>query len=220
MPGSQCCPMVCTRMRPVSGSEWLFFAIFCDCLANGLDSRRGPWSPLICVKSLENEERLVGLLSCALDLAPGKIHCAFKTCGARYHCFCSSRQTLITSNRRLSSSSSHLISFFKVQFQSCCSTMKYTLATLALAAASLASPVPATSYDAPSSFKIVNVVSGGSGCPQGSIDVNWTDNKIFPICTSSHLAFQKPTTNPIPSIPFTRQNHCPPSSSQPPQHLP
>ncbi|EAT81105.2 hypothetical protein SNOG_11397 [Parastagonospora nodorum SN15] len=59
--------------------------------------------------------------------------------------------------------------------------MKYTFATLALAAASLANPVPTTSSDAPSSFKIVNVVSGGSGCPQGSIDVNWTDNKIFPI---------------------------------------
>tara|TARA_R110002003_G_scaffold228_12_gene16680 strand:+ start:14519 stop:14737 length:219 start_codon:yes stop_codon:yes gene_type:complete len=63
--------------------------------------------------------------------------------------------------------------------------MKYTFATLALAAASLANPVPeVVSRDAaPSSFKIVDVVSGGSGCPQGSIDVKWTDNKIFPICT-------------------------------------
>ncbi|KAH8728293.1 hypothetical protein GQ44DRAFT_609335 [Phaeosphaeriaceae sp. PMI808] len=59
--------------------------------------------------------------------------------------------------------------------------MKYTLATLVLAATSLASPVPEAKGPAPSSFKIANVVSGGSGCPQGSIDVDWTDNKLFPI---------------------------------------
>ncbi|KAF1914148.1 hypothetical protein BDU57DRAFT_500208 [Ampelomyces quisqualis] len=59
--------------------------------------------------------------------------------------------------------------------------MKYTFATVALAAASLASPVPETASVAPSSFKITNVVSGGSGCPQGSIDINWSDNRVFPI---------------------------------------
>jgi hypothetical protein len=60
-------------------------------------------------------------------------------------------------------------------------TMKYTIATLALAAASLANPVPAPATSAPSSFKITNVVSGGSGCPQGSIDVDWKDSKLLPI---------------------------------------
>jgi hypothetical protein len=64
--------------------------------------------------------------------------------------------------------------------------MKYTFATLAFAAASLANPVPEAAAAAPSSFKITNVVSGGSGCPQGSIDVNWSDNRVFPICTLSH----------------------------------
>lgn len=57
--------------------------------------------------------------------------------------------------------------------------MKYTLTTLALAAVTLASPAPSV---APSSFKIANVVSGGSGCPQGSIDIDWTDQKVLPIC--------------------------------------
>jgi hypothetical protein len=85
--------------------------------------------------------------------------------------------------------------------------MKYTFATLALAAASLANPVPTTSSDAPSSFKIVNVVSGGSGCPQGSIDVNWTDNKIFPICKSPLLTPRKPPTPPLPQ-------HNPPLSNR------
>ncbi|KAF2268204.1 hypothetical protein CC78DRAFT_17100 [Lojkania enalia] len=58
--------------------------------------------------------------------------------------------------------------------------MKYTFASLALAAFSLASPVPDTAL-APPSFKIANVVSGGSGCPQGSIDVSYTDSTILPI---------------------------------------
>lgn len=56
--------------------------------------------------------------------------------------------------------------------------MKGLLATLALAAVSLASPT----NQAPDSFKIKNVVYGGSGCPQGSIDVDWTENGILPIC--------------------------------------
>lgn len=68
--------------------------------------------------------------------------------------------------------------------------MKYTFATLALAAASLASPVPDGGSPTPSSFKITNVVSGGSGCPQGSIDINWTDNRILPICMHLPLHHQ------------------------------
>ena len=59
--------------------------------------------------------------------------------------------------------------------------MKYTLTALALAAISFAAPT----YQSPDSFKINSVVSGGSGCPQGSIDINWTDNGILPICASS-----------------------------------
>jgi hypothetical protein len=66
--------------------------------------------------------------------------------------------------------------------------MKYTFATLALAATSLANPVPDAVSSAPSSFKIVNVVSGGSGCPQGSIDINWSDNRVFPICMSHQIS--------------------------------
>ncbi|KAJ4366411.1 hypothetical protein N0V83_008047 [Neocucurbitaria cava] len=58
--------------------------------------------------------------------------------------------------------------------------MKYTFTALALAALSLASPVPDTT-SAPLTFKITSVASGGSGCPQGSIDINWTDNRILPI---------------------------------------
>jgi hypothetical protein len=60
--------------------------------------------------------------------------------------------------------------------------MKYTLTTLALAASSLATPIQ-TSSETPSAFNITSVVSGGPGCPQGSIDINWTDNRILPICT-------------------------------------
>ncbi|KAJ4338492.1 hypothetical protein N0V95_008029 [Ascochyta clinopodiicola] len=56
--------------------------------------------------------------------------------------------------------------------------MKYTLPVLGLTA--LASALPQTASPPPS-FKITNVISGGTGCPRGSIDVNWTDNKILPI---------------------------------------
>jgi hypothetical protein len=59
--------------------------------------------------------------------------------------------------------------------------MKYTFTALALAAVTLAAP---QSGATPPSFKIKDVVSGGSGCPQGSIDINWTDNRILPICSS------------------------------------
>ncbi|KAF1944650.1 hypothetical protein EJ02DRAFT_480296 [Clathrospora elynae] len=56
--------------------------------------------------------------------------------------------------------------------------MKFTPFTvLTLAAVSLAAP----QYQAPDSFKITSVVSGGSGCPQDSIDINWTDKGILPI---------------------------------------
>ena len=61
--------------------------------------------------------------------------------------------------------------------------MRYTLVTLALAALSMGSPVPdtgAASY--PPVFKISNVVHGGTGCPQGSIDVDWSSSRVFPIC--------------------------------------
>jgi hypothetical protein len=59
--------------------------------------------------------------------------------------------------------------------------MKYIFSTLALAATALANPVPADA--APSSFSIEGVVYGGSGCPQGSLDINWTDKAILPIST-------------------------------------
>lgn len=59
--------------------------------------------------------------------------------------------------------------------------MKYTFSAIALAAATLASPIPDAVAAAPPSFRIANVISGGSGCPQGSIDINFTDSKILPI---------------------------------------
>lgn len=59
--------------------------------------------------------------------------------------------------------------------------MKYTFTALTLAALSLASPVPDAAAPAPPSFKIAKVISGGSGCPQGSIDIDYTDSKILPI---------------------------------------
>ena len=58
--------------------------------------------------------------------------------------------------------------------------MKYTLTALILAAVAIAAPTG----QAPDSFKITNVVSNGSGCPQGSIDIDWTDQEILPICKS------------------------------------
>lgn len=64
--------------------------------------------------------------------------------------------------------------------------MRYTFAALAFAALSLANPLPdAAPATAPSSFKIAGVVSGGSGCPQGSIDIDYTDSRILPICKLS-----------------------------------
>ncbi|KAF2182512.1 hypothetical protein K469DRAFT_636395 [Zopfia rhizophila CBS 207.26] len=58
--------------------------------------------------------------------------------------------------------------------------MKYILPSLALASLSLANPIPETAQ--PPSFKINKVIYGGSGCPQGSIDVDFTpDGRILPI---------------------------------------
>jgi hypothetical protein len=88
-------------------------------------------------------------------------------------------------------------------------TMKYTLTALALAAVSFAAP--AYQAQAPDSFKINSVVSGGSGCPQGSIDVNWTDNGILPICASSKIL--------IPSHHFLDQSSPRPVLSEHAQHI-
>ncbi|KAF2470966.1 uncharacterized protein BDR25DRAFT_261266 [Lindgomyces ingoldianus] len=59
--------------------------------------------------------------------------------------------------------------------------MKYLLASAALAAVALATPVPDAVATAPASFKIARVVYGGSGCPQGSINVDFTDSRLLPI---------------------------------------
>lgn len=60
------------------------------------------------------------------------------------------------------------------------------LLALSLPALALSAPLLADrDAAAPPSFKINKVISGGSGCPQGSIDVDWTNNGILPICTSS-----------------------------------
>ncbi len=58
--------------------------------------------------------------------------------------------------------------------------MKYSLVTIALAALSFASPVPDTT-STPPVFSINNVIHGGTGCPQGSIDIDWTNSKVCPI---------------------------------------
>ncbi|KAF1926202.1 uncharacterized protein M421DRAFT_422877 [Didymella exigua CBS 183.55] len=52
---------------------------------------------------------------------------------------------------------------------------------LALPVAALASALPQTASTPPPSFKITNVVSGGTGCPSGSINVEWTDDAVLPI---------------------------------------
>jgi hypothetical protein len=59
--------------------------------------------------------------------------------------------------------------------------MKYIILSTALAALSAASPVP-DAVSAPPSFKVGKVAYGGSGCPQGSIDVDISsDGRILPI---------------------------------------
>jgi hypothetical protein len=60
--------------------------------------------------------------------------------------------------------------------------MKFVLSVAAVVA--VASALPQNLSAPPPAFKIVNVVSGGTGCPKGSIDVNWTDEKVLPICKS------------------------------------
>ena len=50
------------------------------------------------------------------------------------------------------------------------------------AVVAVSSALPQNLTAAPPAFKIVNVVSGGTGCPQGSIEVNWTDERVLPIC--------------------------------------
>ncbi|KAJ4375648.1 hypothetical protein N0V86_007181 [Didymella sp. IMI 355093] len=57
--------------------------------------------------------------------------------------------------------------------------MKITLTVLAIAA--VAAALPQTASTPPPSFNITNVVSGGTGCPRGSIDVQWTDDAVVPI---------------------------------------
>ncbi|ORY15766.1 hypothetical protein BCR34DRAFT_477483 [Clohesyomyces aquaticus] len=61
--------------------------------------------------------------------------------------------------------------------------MKYLATSFALAGMVLANPVPETVAGAtsPDTFKIAKVVYGGSGCPQGSINVDFTDSRVLPI---------------------------------------
>jgi hypothetical protein len=61
--------------------------------------------------------------------------------------------------------------------------MKYTFTAAALMAVAVANPIPDSVSASPPSYKITNVISGGSGCPQGSIDIDFTDSKILPIRT-------------------------------------
>lgn len=65
--------------------------------------------------------------------------------------------------------------------------MKSFLLNLVLASAAAA--LPQTTSTPPPSFNITEVVAGGTGCPQGSIDVKWTDDAILPICESSTHSF-------------------------------
>lgn len=67
--------------------------------------------------------------------------------------------------------------------------MRLTIPILGFTALVSALPQPSTP---PPSFKITNVVSGGTGCPQGSINATWTDEQILPISTSTLLHPQAP----------------------------
>jgi hypothetical protein len=84
--------------------------------------------------------------------------------------------------------------------------MKLTLPFLATALSlpfTHATPIPdavAPPSTAPSAFKIVNVVHGGSGCPQGSLNLTWTDTQLLPITFPP--AF---TASVGPSAPVTAQ---------------
>ncbi|KAF1835729.1 hypothetical protein BDW02DRAFT_495365 [Decorospora gaudefroyi] len=70
--------------------------------------------------------------------------------------------------------------------------MKYTFSTLALAALSVAAPAS----HRPSSFSIKNVISGGSGCPQGSIDIDWTDSSVLPIYFNKEFTARVGSSSP------------------------
>jgi hypothetical protein len=59
--------------------------------------------------------------------------------------------------------------------------MRYLTTSFALASIAFASPIPDAGSTAPSSFKIAKVAYGGSGCPQGSINVDFTDSRVLPI---------------------------------------
>lgn len=104
---------------------------------------------------------------------------------------------IIAHNKSITSQHLELFQFLPV------AVMKFILPFLVLAATSIAAPQNA----APPSFRIKNVISGGSGCPQGSIDVSWTDSKVLPICTSPSLSPPPqtyPTLTPLP-LPRLRQ---------------
>lgn len=58
--------------------------------------------------------------------------------------------------------------------------MKSFLA-LSMASLALASPIPDAVAAAPPAFKVKSVISGGSGCPQGSINIDYTNSGILPI---------------------------------------
>lgn len=61
--------------------------------------------------------------------------------------------------------------------------MKLASVVSAVAAcAAVASAMPQAASPAPQAFNITNVVAGGTGCPRGSIDVEWKDDKVLPIC--------------------------------------
>jgi hypothetical protein len=82
--------------------------------------------------------------------------------------------------------------------------MKLALSMLAVSAVAFALPQSASTP--PPSFKITNVVSGGTGCPQGTIDVKWTDDKVLPICEPfSHFSVDHPIASNL--RPTTSYNH-------------
>ncbi|KAK3201784.1 hypothetical protein GRF29_164g625709 [Pseudopithomyces chartarum] len=56
-----------------------------------------------------------------------------------------------------------------------------SLVALSLPLLALSAPTTVERDSAPPSYRINKVVYGGSGCPQGSLDINWTNNGILPI---------------------------------------
>ncbi|KAF2466023.1 uncharacterized protein BDR25DRAFT_238543 [Lindgomyces ingoldianus] len=59
--------------------------------------------------------------------------------------------------------------------------MKYIVTSFTLAALVLAGPVPDVASPSPPSYKIISAIHGGNGCPQGSIDLEFTDSRLLPI---------------------------------------